>query len=541
MVSGSDSYGTPVELKAEEAGMTAAQFAAQSHEKIVQLYNDLGFVYENYTKTTNDLHKEVAQNVFLVLKEAGYLKTKKSKQYFDPKADRFLPDRYVKGTCPNCGNSNARGDECPECGKFLQPEDLINPYSAISDATPELRETEHFYMNLSKLEGRIGEWLEKNSDHWRTWVREFSLGWIKQGLEERAVTRDMKWGVPVPLEGWEEEKVLYVWIEAVIGYLSAAIEWADKIGEPARWEDFWKDPSCKHYYFISGGNVPFHTIMWPAEIIAYNEKYKSDELWDKYKLPGETKREALGLPYDVPANNLLTHQGKKMSKGDGVGMTVDKLLEDYSPDLIRYFFVRFAPENHNREFTFKDFVDANNNELVGNIGNFINRTVAFTNSKFNAVVPEGRLETEVETEINKAFEKVGEYIEKCQFVKASKALLKLGDFANKYFNDQKPWEIIKTDEARAGEIIFNCIQIVSAMERLMRPLLPFAADKLVDLLNSPKITDPTSIVADKRVVTDLQDLWKFTPIEAGRQISKPEILFEKVEYTEQLAQMDGEK
>lgn len=540
MVSGSDSHGAPVELKAEELGKKPADFAKESHELIVDIYRQLGLVYENYTKTTTDLHKEVAQNVFTVLRENGYLTVKKSKQYFDPKANRFLPDRYVRGTCPNCGNKNARGDECPECGKFLQPEDLVDPYSAISDAIPELRETEHFYMNLTALSDRLGEWIGNNSEHWRTWVREFSLGWIKQGLEERAVTRDMKWGVAVPLKGWEE-KVIYVWIEALVGYLSAAIEWADFIGEPSRWEDFWKNPEAKHYYFVAGGNVPFHTIMWPGEIIAYNEKYDNDEKWEKYKLPGESKREHLNLPYDVPANNMLTHKGKKMSKGDGVGMTVEKLLADYSPDLIRYFFIRFAPENHNREFSFKDFIDANNNELVGNLGNFINRVIAFTNSKFDGVVPDGELSEEVSKEIDKAFSNIGKFIEKCQFVKASKALLKFGDFANKYFNDMKPWELIKTDPKAAGEVLYNCIQIVAALRMLINPFIPFSTVKISKLLNLENIADPTDEVATNRVVAQPKDLWNFDQVDAGHKINKAEVLFEKLEYTDELALMDGEK
>ncbi|MDD2270604.1 MAG: class I tRNA ligase family protein, partial [Candidatus Dojkabacteria bacterium] len=275
MVSGSDSHGTPILFKAEEEKITPEELVAKSHRDILDTYKNLGLIYENYTSTTTKNHEEVVQNVFLVLKERGYIYEDSSKQYFDPKVERFLPDRYVRGTCPKCGNENARGDECPECGTFLDVEDLINPRSTLSDAIPVLKETKHFYLDLKKLEPELEEWIDGSSGNWRKWVREYTKGWIKEGLKSRAVTRDMEFGVPVPVEGWEG-KVVYVWIEAVVGYLSAAIEWAENIGKPSKWEDFWKDPSCKHYYFIAGGNTQFHTIIWPAELMGYSEKYDSD-------------------------------------------------------------------------------------------------------------------------------------------------------------------------------------------------------------------------------------------------------------------------
>ena len=257
MVSGSDSHGAPVIFAAEEEGVDPAKLADSSHEIIVNTYKQLGLLYENYTTTRTENHKIVAQNIFLVLDELGFLEQKTSKQYYDPQVKRFLPDRYVRGTCPKCSAPNARGDECPECGEFLDPEDLKNPYSTLSDATPEMQETTHYYLNLEKTENDLKDWI-KDKKHWRKWVREFTLGWLRGGLKPRTVTRDFSFGVPVPKKGWEN-KVLYVWIEAVVGYLSAAIEWAENKGDPSAWEDYWKDPSCKHYYFIAGGNVPFHT------------------------------------------------------------------------------------------------------------------------------------------------------------------------------------------------------------------------------------------------------------------------------------------
>lgn len=529
MVSGSDSHGTPIVFKAEELGISPEELVEESHKEILKTFEELSLIYENYSKTTTENHKEVVQNIFLVLKENGYLYTQKSKQYYDEEVEKYLPDRYVRGTCPNCGATNARGDECPECGEYLSAEDLIDPHSTLSESVPVLRETEHFYLDLKKLEPQIGEWLESNSEHWRTWVREFSKGWIKNGLKPREVTRDMKYGIQVPVEGWED-KVIYVWIEAVVGYLSASIEWAGNINKPSEWESFWKDPKAKHYYFIAGGNTPFHTIIWPAELLAYSEKYDSDELWERYKLPGETRREKLNLPYDVPSNKMLLANGKKMSKGDGVGTTIEELLENYNPDLIRFFFLRYAPENHDREYSIQDIIDSNNNELVANLGNFINRTLTFTHSKFGGAIPNGVLESEVEREIMNAFNSVGNHLERCEFVKATEALLKFGNFANKYFNDKAPWVSLKEERVdEAANTMYNSIQIVNALRLLMRPFTPVSADKISAMLNIENEYDANKVLISDGVVVDAPDTWLFTELESGKELNKPEILFEKLD------------
>lgn len=547
MVSGSDCHGAPVEFKAEERGITPQELADESHAIILDTYKKLGFLYENYTKTSTENHKVVAQNLFTVLKENGYLITQKSKQYYDPKVDRFLPDRYVRGTCPNCKATNARGDECPECGTYLEPEQLIDPYSTLSDATPIMKETEHFYVDLKSLEPQLDEWLKANSKHWRKWVREFSLGWLRQGLEPRPITRDTKYGIPVPVEGWEN-KSMYVWFEAVIGYLSAAIEWADKSGDPSAWEQFWKNPDAKHYYFIAGGNVPFHTIMWPGEIIGYNEKYKDDGNFEANKLPGESNKNPLNLPYDVPANNMLFYRGKKMSKGDGTGITVDKILDMFGPDALRFFFARYAPENQDREFIWKDFIDSNNNELVANLGNFINRTLVFVERYFDGRVPEGNTETEVSYAIKAAFKAVGNSIEGAKFVKATEELLALGFFGNKYFNDSEPWVSVKDDKEKAGQTIYNCVQIVNALRVLLKPFTPYTAERLGEMLNWDEIDqereytyDANKELAERGKVTDLVDSWSAggnSELPSGHVVGKAEILFPKFEYSDELERED---
>lgn len=527
MVSGSDSHGTPILFKAEVLGITPQKLVEDSHKQILNTFKNLSLLYENYTSTTTENHKKVVQNIFLVLKERGYLYTQKSEQYFDEKANKFLPDRYVRGTCPKCGAINARGDECPECGEFLSPQDLIDPYSTLSDTKPILKETEHFYLDLKKLEPKIKEWVDNNSEVWRKWVREFSKGWIKEGLKPREVTRDMKFGIPVPVEGWED-KVIYVWIEAVVGYLSASIEWAEKKGNPSSWEEFWKDSKCKHYYFIAGGNTPFHTIIWPAELLAYSEKYSDDSLWEKYKLPGETQREKLNLPYDVPSNKMLLSKGKKMSKGDGTGMDADSLLKKYNSDLIRFFFVRYAPENHDREFEWKDLIDCNNNELVANIGNFINRTLSFLNSKFENTIPNGVLDKDVEDAINNAFNKVGESINNCEFVKSTDELLKFGDFCNKYFNDKAPWVSYKENIKESENTIYNSIQLVNALRILIKPFLPKTSVKIANILNIQNEYDPNIELEECGEVKRLEDSWTFKTVPSNSKLNTPEILFEKI-------------
>jgi methionyl-tRNA synthetase len=528
MVSGSDSHGTPILYKAEERNISPEELVKESHKDILKTYKNLGLIYENYTSTLTENHKRVVQNMFLVLKERGYIYEDTSKQYFDPKVNRFLPDRYVRGTCPKCGNENARGDECSECGAFLDVEDLIDPKSRLSDATPILKETKHFYLNLKKLEPELKDWIDDTSDNWRKWVREYTKGWIKEGLKPRAVTRDMDFGIPVPIEGWEG-KVIYVWVEAVIGYLSAAIEWAENVGDPSKWEDFWKDSSCKHYYFLSGGNTQFHTIIWPAELMGYNEKYDSDKLWENYKLPGETKREKLNLPYDVPSNKMLLYKGKKMSKGDNYMINADEAYEKYGVDLTRFFFIRFAPENHDIEFNWDDLINTNNNELVANIGNFINRTLTFTYTRFDNSVPDGKWDPKVKTEIENAFNEVSKYIEEVKLTKSLERILQLGDFANKYFNDRAPWVDIKENKQRAKDTMFNAIQLVNAIRLLLRPYTPLGCKKLGNLLNVKNEFDANDVLLEKGLVEENINTWEYDEIEPGRELKEPEILWKKIE------------
>ncbi len=531
MVSGSDCHGAPVELEAEKQNISPKKLAEKSHKEIKDTYEKLSLLYDNYTTAMTDNHKNVVQNFFKVLDKNGYLFIKNSTQYYDTKAQRFLPDRYVKGTCPKCENNDARGDECPECGEFLSPEDLLNPYSAISDSKPILKKTKHYYMDLSKASKELKEWINKKSPNWRKWVQASTLGFLKSGLQPRPVTRDLSFGVPVPVEGWEG-KCIYVWIEAVVGYLSASIEWG------SNWEEFWKDPKCKHYYFIAGGNVPFHTIIWPSELIAYNKRYEDKEQFGEYLLPKEKITTPLNLPFNIPANKVLMYKGKKMSKGDKTGITLETLLNSYNPDLIRYFCTKYAPENHDREFVWKDFVDANNNELVANLGNLINRVLSFTQTRFESTVPDGELAHEVETAINESFEKCEKNLENCAFVKAIESILELGHFGNKYFNDQAPWEEIKDNPTHAENTLYNSIQIVNALRILIKPFMPESSKNLREILNIQEEYDPNEELEATKNVSNHINGWIFTEILQGHEINEPKIIFPKIEYSLELKTED---
>jgi methionyl-tRNA synthetase len=537
MVSGSDSHGAAIELEAEKQEISPEKLVEKSHRQIVDTYRKLDFLYDNYTSTITENHKDIVQNIFLNLKENEFLFEKETLQYYDKSEKRFLPDRYVRGTCPKCKNNKARGDECPECGEFLSPDDLIEPYSTLSDTKPILKSTNHYYLDLKKTSKEVESWVKEVGKNWRKWVLTSTLGMIKVGLEPRPVTRDLKFGIPVPLKGWEEKRI-YVWLEAVIGYLSASIEWSQKEGNPSLWEDFWKDPKCRHYYFIAGGNVPFHTIIWPSELIAYNKKYQQEDSYNKYLLPGESLRKPLNLPFNVPANKILMYKGKKMSKGDKTGITLEYLMESYNSDLIRFFCARYAPENHDREFVWKDFIDANNNELVANLGNFVNRVFTFTETKFNSQVPEGEFLPEIEEEINTAFDKCSKFIEKCEFIKATEVILNLGHFSNKYFNDQEPWDDYKKNITACQNTIYNSIQLANALRILMKPFMPKSSKKIAELLNIFEEYDPNAELEKAGRVTNFANFWVFTKIDAGSTIQEPEIVFQKLEYTEKLKEQD---
>jgi len=536
MVSGADAHGTPVAVKAKEEGLLPEETAEKYFQSQLKTFKKLNCLWDCYTTTESENHKTVAQNLFQVMYDLKFIIPRKVEQYYDTKAKEYLADRYIEGTCPHCGNTRARGDQCNNgCERMLDSTDLIDPKSKLTGTVPILKKHTILYFDLTKFQKDIESYVKTKDGIWRKNVSSIANKWLKEGLRERPVTRKLGYGVKVPIEEYKTQDI-YVWFEAVMGYLSAAIEWAESKGDPSRWEDFWKNPESKHYYFIAKDNVPFHTFLWPAMLLAYNHKYKKGSF--DPALPGETTSDKLQLPFDVPSNQFLNMKGSKLSKSRGVMITADELLDKFDTDVVRYFFTRNAPENHDKEFIWKDFIDANNNELVANLGNFINRSLSFIQSKFEGKVPEGKLETNVQKQINLAFEKTAGHLEKAEFVKAIESIHQLGYFANKYFNDEKPWETVKMQKEKAANSLYNAVQIISALRILMRPFIPFSAEKLRNILALPEEYDANKELDEIGEITKFIDTWKFNEIPAGHQLNKPEILFTKLEYTKDLEKFD---
>jgi methionyl-tRNA synthetase len=379
MVSGTDSHGTPVTLRADAMGKPVEEIYKKYHDDFLELFQKLGISYDLFTTTHTENHFKVSQSIFLALLENGFLYTHKSMQWYSPAAKRFLPDRYVEGTCYICGFEGARSDQCDRCGNVLEPEKLVNPLSKTDGSTPELRETEHYYLDLSKLEPDVVKFLRDRSDYMRDTVLGESLGKIEaEGLKPRPITRDLDWGIPVPVEGWEGKR-LYVWFEAVIGYLSAAVEWAQLNGKPDDWKDWWVNPSSRAFYFIGKDNIFFHTAMWPAELMGAGDKF--------LKIFNGSEG-VLNLPYDVPANMFMNLEGQKISGSRNWAVWGRDALTRYDPDALRYYLTINMPEYKDTDWDWSEFVARNNNELVATWGNLANRVLSFAHKNWEGFVPD---------------------------------------------------------------------------------------------------------------------------------------------------------
>lgn len=399
--------------------------------------------------------------------------------------DKFLPDRFVEGTCPYCKNTKARGDQCDKCGRTLDPKDLINPRCKFCGNTPIEKKTEHFFLNLPLFSQKLLDYLADKS-YWRANAQAFPTSWIKEGLKARPITRDMKYGIPVPIKGYED-KVIYVWFEAVIGYLSASIEWSTLTG--GDWELFWKNSSNSyHYYFMGKDNVPFHTIIWPAELMGYDE--------------------TLQLPFNVVAAENLGIEGEKMSKSTGRFIEADYLIDTYGSDQVRYAITAFMPETSDTDFTWKSFIDVINHELVATLGNFVNRTAVFIEKNFNNTVPVGELDPHVRDAVKSAFLEVGNLLEDVRFQQALHRAMKLANFANKYFDEQKPWA---AKETTASESLFNAVQLISALGSIFAPFLPKTRKKIEEFLDVSLST------------------WQLQPVQAGTKLTQVGLLFQKID------------
>ncbi|MBN2008933.1 methionine--tRNA ligase [candidate division KSB1 bacterium] len=498
-ICGSDEHGVPITIAAERQGVSPRDIVEKYRENHRSSFEKFGMSFDNYSGTSKPKHHEISQGFFLELHRKGYLSEKTMSQFYCPHDDMFLADRYVEGTCPACKTEGARGDQCDACGRSLDPTQLINPYCVLCKKPPVLRQTSHWFINLKQFQGQIKDWLDTKTG-WKDNVKNFCYGWINEGLEDRAVTRDLKWGVPVPLEGYED-KVLYVWFDAPIGYISSTVEWAEKIGQPDKWKEYWLDKNTKMVHFIGKDNIVFHAIIWPLILMGHGD----------YVLPAE-----------IPANEYLTLEGSKISTSKNYAVWLDEYLEKFPPDPLRYCIAINAPENKDADFSWKDFQARNNNELADILGNFINRSLTFLERNFDGIVPpQGELDSldrELLDKINAAPDIIGSCIEKFEVRKATTELMNLARFANKYFNDQEPWVTIKSNPGKCGTTMNLCVQISRTLAILMAPFIPFSVATLWRMLNQAGDV--------------IKQNWNDAAIPAiapGHRMNKLEILFPKIE------------
>ncbi|MDG5490520.1 methionine--tRNA ligase [Psychroserpens sp. SPM9] len=511
---GSDEHGVPITIKAKKEGVSPQDIVDKYHAIIKKSFEDFGITFDNYSRTSAKIHHDTASAFFKTLYDKHEFVEEVTEQLYDEEANQFLADRFVTGTCPKCGNEEAYGDQCENCGSSLNATDLINPKSAITGNVPTLKETKHWFLPLNKHEDFLKEWILKgHKKDWKPNVYGQVKSWIDDGLRPRAVTRDLDWGIPVPIPGGEG-KVLYVWFDAPIGYISATKEWAEKEGKD--WEPYWKDQDTKLVHFIGKDNIVFHCIIFPSMLKAEGSYI---------------------LPDNVPANEFLNLEGNKLSTSKNWAVWLPDYLEDFpnQQDVLRYALTANAPESKDNDFTWKDFQARNNNELVAIFGNFINRVVVLTNKYYDGIVPEASEYTKVDTETLaavKAYPAVIESsIERYRFREASQELMNLARLGNKYLADEEPWKLVKTDEARTKTIMNIALQIASALATLCEPFLPFTSEKLKGILNTSD--NSWSSISTKDVL-----------IPSGHQIGKGELLFSKIEdktIQEQLDKLEASK
>jgi methionyl-tRNA synthetase len=527
MASGTDEHGTPITYEADKKGIPPREFVDENNAVIVEDLVRLGMTYDVFTRTTTANHYRVTQDLFLKLHEKGYLIKQKQLGAFDPTTGRTLPDRYIEGTCPICGYKEARGDQCDNCGNQLDPIDLINPHQRGSDAPVEFRETEHFFFDLPAFGERLKDWIESH-DNWRPNVRKYSLEFVRN-LKPRAITRDLDWGVPVPLPGWEDNpsKKIYVWFDAVIGYLSASIEWAAQRGRPDAWKEWWVNPDARHYYTMGKDNITFHTVLWPAILMGVA---KDDEPYE--------------LPDDIVASEFLHMEGSKLSTSRGNVIYVREVLDRYDADPLRYYLMIAGPENQDTDFTWSEFIRRNNDELVATWGNLVHRTLVNAHRNFGEVPRPGPLTAADEAllkEVEDALTYVGGQLEEARFQNALKHAMNVAAKVNVYLGKEQPWHVIKTDRERAGTLLYVALRCVDNLKTMLTPFLPFSSERLHRLLGYQDVLAPQPKVeqwGDHRVITgdyDTADRWRASELAPGRKLPVPEPLFKRLDPIEEPA------
>jgi methionyl-tRNA synthetase len=529
MVSGSDSHGTPVTVKAAEEGKHPRQVFEEHHEQFVRCFQRLGLTYDLFTHTDTENHWRVVRDIFTDLVEKGYILPRIGEQLYCEQDEMFLPDRYVTGTCPLCGAADARGDQCEECGHPLDAIELVNPACKLCGQTPVIRQTEHLYLDLPRFGEQLLEWVDAQA-HWRPNVANFTRNYVRSGLQMRAVTRDMEWGIPVPMEGFED-KVIYVWFEAVIGYLSASIEWAKNCGQPEKWKEWWYEPS-RSYYFIAKDNIPFHTVIWPAILMGTSRLYENDH------------GRQLNLPYDVPSNEFMGLEGKSMSGSRNWAVWADEMLDGYAPDPIRYYLTAAAPETRDTDFTWEGFLRHNNNELVATWGNLVHRALTFAYRRFDARVPVpgelGEQDRRLLSEIEGSFEPLGQRIDACRFRDALSEVMSLARKVNGYLEEKGPWFQIREDRLSAATTLYVALRAIDSLKMLFAPFLPFSSQRLHEYLGYRGRILGESVIREFREVQgchkalcyddmDATGRWAASELPAGQPLVLPHPLFEKLE------------
>jgi len=502
-ICGSDEHGVPITITADKEGVKPKIIIDRFHKINKEAFEKFGMSFDIYSRTSLPLHHETAKEFFLEFYNRGILNEKKSMQFYDEKAKMFLPDRYVEGTCPNCGNEEARSDECENCGALYDPSELKNPKSKITGETPLLKETSHWFFPLGKYQPKLEQYInEMNKKYgWKENVLQYCRGWFKDGLRDRAVTRDLDWGVKVPVDS-AEGKVLYVWFDAVLGYISATKELSQKRGDENLWKKYWQDPETKYIAFIGKDNVVFHCIVFPAMLMAWNEG----------------KNEKFVLPQNVPANEFLNFEGKKFSKSRNWGIDVIDFLKLFPADPLRYTLAANLPETRDTDFYWKEFQSRNNSELADILGNFINRTFTFVHKHFDGKVPaKGKLDT-IDNEMLKIISdspsKVASYFEKYKVKDGVFESMNVARACNKYFNDSEPWKTIKSDKERCGTTLYVCMQAIYTLAGIFSPVIPFSSEKIFKMLSVKPV--------------GWNDFGNEN-LKAGHQLNKAEIIFPKIE------------
>lgn len=539
MVSGSDCYGTPITVEADKKKIKPEEIVNEYHKKDVELFKQYNLSYNLYTKTTTSMHKEVVHEVFLTLLKNGYIEKGIMKQYYAVEDKQFLPDRYVEGTCTYCNAPNQRSDQCENCGRWLKEGELLNPISKLSGSKVILKDTEHYFLNFKKLESQLRKYLDESKSSWRNWNWKEADGWLKEGLQKRAITRDMDWSMELPVEEIKKlpkgkqlanftGKRIYVWFEAVIGYLSASRAWSEKVksgsfeegdeiffkqeGQSMDWKDWWLDTREKSsiiYNFMGQDNLVFHTLMWPGELMGLEGNYV--------------------LPKFVVVNKFLNYEGKKFSKSRNWTINSKKIADKYGVDLVRFYISSILPENKEGNFTWEDFVSTINNELVANLGNFINRTLKFLESNFDGELSfDEKLDPEIISKIAETFESSAKELEKGNAGLALEMIMSLGKYANQYFDKTEIWKVIKTDKNKAKEVMNNLINLVYNLGILIQPYLPESAKSLINLLGVVGFESKIGV-----------NKWKFSEIKSVKLSSKVEILFNKLDLEQVLLEKEG--